>query len=151
MWVAILEDDRRTHPDAKFVMAQRSTRSYTFGGAGQRAPERLRAPRPFCSRQFPPVTRMQGPAGCRKAKAGEKLSISHRKCLFCATGWSGNLLTHVGEDLDQWSRDLLPEADQSVHRLQTWKLTVAYDGTGFSGWQVQPGETTVQGELQAAL
>jgi tRNA pseudouridine38-40 synthase len=46
---------------------------------------------------------------------------------------------------------LLPEADQSVHRLQTWKLTVAYDGTGFSGWQVQPGETTVQGELQAAL
>ena len=35
--------------------------------------------------------------------------------------------------------------------LQTWKLTLAYDGTGFSGWQVQPGERTVQGELQAAL
>ena len=35
--------------------------------------------------------------------------------------------------------------------LQTWKLTLAYDGTNFRGWQVQPGERTVQGELQAAL
>jgi tRNA pseudouridine38-40 synthase len=35
--------------------------------------------------------------------------------------------------------------------LQTWKLTLAYDGTDFRGWQVQPGERTVQGELQSAL
>jgi tRNA pseudouridine38-40 synthase len=35
--------------------------------------------------------------------------------------------------------------------LQTWKLTIAYDGTGFSGWQVQPGERTIQGEVQGAL
>ncbi len=34
---------------------------------------------------------------------------------------------------------------------QNWKLTVAYDGAGFSGWQIQPGEPTIQGELQAAL
>ncbi|MGD0736070.1 MAG: tRNA pseudouridine synthase A [Terracidiphilus sp.] len=34
---------------------------------------------------------------------------------------------------------------------QTFKLTLAYDGTDFSGWQIQPGESTVQGELQAAL
>lgn len=45
----------------------------------------------------------------------------------------------------------MPDAGQSVTTLQTWKLTVAYDGTGFSGWQVQPGEKTVQGELQGAL
>jgi tRNA pseudouridine38-40 synthase len=34
---------------------------------------------------------------------------------------------------------------------QNWKLTLAYDGTGFQGWQVQPAALTVQGELQAAL
>lgn len=37
------------------------------------------------------------------------------------------------------------------HEAQTWKLTLAYDGTDFSGWQVQPGRLTIQGELQAAL
>jgi tRNA pseudouridine38-40 synthase len=36
-------------------------------------------------------------------------------------------------------------------KLQNWKLTLSYDGTGYRGWQVQPGETTVQGELRAAL
>ena len=28
---------------------------------------------------------------------------------------------------------------------------MTYDGTDFSGWQVQPGESTIQGELQSAL
>ena len=31
------------------------------------------------------------------------------------------------------------------------KLTLSYDGTEFSGWQVQPGRKTVQGKLQEAL
>jgi tRNA pseudouridine38-40 synthase len=43
------------------------------------------------------------------------------------------------------------EVTQSEPGPQTWKLTVAYDGTDFRGWQVQPGEYTVQGELQKAL
>jgi tRNA pseudouridine38-40 synthase len=40
---------------------------------------------------------------------------------------------------------------QPAPQLQTWKLTLAYDGTDFSGWQIQPGEQTIQGALQAAL
>lgn len=35
--------------------------------------------------------------------------------------------------------------------LRSFKLIVAYDGTAFSGWQVQPGEPTIQGMLQRAL
>lgn len=34
------------------------------------------------------------------------------------------------------------------HRI---RLTLHYDGGGFAGWQFQPGERTVQGELETAL
>jgi tRNA pseudouridine38-40 synthase len=45
----------------------------------------------------------------------------------------------------------MPDQPQSDANLQTWKLTLAYDGTDFQGWQIQPGLPTIQGELQAAL
>jgi tRNA pseudouridine38-40 synthase len=32
-----------------------------------------------------------------------------------------------------------------------WKLTLSYDGSGFHGWQIQPGLKTVQGVLGEAL
>jgi tRNA pseudouridine38-40 synthase len=32
-----------------------------------------------------------------------------------------------------------------------WKLTVAYDGTPYHGWQIQPGLPTIQGTLADAL
>jgi tRNA pseudouridine38-40 synthase len=33
----------------------------------------------------------------------------------------------------------------------TYRLTIAYDGTPFAGWARQPGQRTVQGEIEAAL
>jgi tRNA pseudouridine38-40 synthase len=45
----------------------------------------------------------------------------------------------------------MTDGGQSDSALQTWKVTLAYDGTDFQGWQVQPGFATIQGELQAAL
>ena len=38
-----------------------------------------------------------------------------------------------------------------LQNAQNWKLTLAYDGTDFSGWQVQPDRWTIQGELADAL
>ncbi len=35
--------------------------------------------------------------------------------------------------------------------MRTLKLTLAYDGTNYAGWQVQPGCRTVQGTLEAAI
>lgn len=32
-----------------------------------------------------------------------------------------------------------------------YKMTVAYDGTGYAGWQIQPTHKTVQGELERVL
>src|SRR5205823_2111717 len=36
-------------------------------------------------------------------------------------------------------------------RMRNLKLTLAYDGTDFHGWQLQPQLRTIQGELQQAL
>jgi tRNA pseudouridine38-40 synthase len=35
--------------------------------------------------------------------------------------------------------------------MRNIKLTLAYDGTDFSGWQIQPGQQTVQGALSDVL
>ena len=35
--------------------------------------------------------------------------------------------------------------------MRNFKMTIEYDGTDFSGWQIQPNQRTVQGELYSAL
>jgi tRNA pseudouridine38-40 synthase len=47
-----------------------------------------------------------------------------------------------------WPDDSVPQTEAE---RRTFRLTLAYDGTGFHGWQVQPGLPTIQGELQMAL
>jgi tRNA pseudouridine38-40 synthase len=46
--------------------------------------------------------------------------------------------------------DLLPSSAISSN-MPMWKLVLAYDGTDFHGWQVQPGLRTIQGELATAI
>ncbi len=43
------------------------------------------------------------------------------------------------------------EVPPHTPQARMWKLTLAYDGASFCGWQVQPGRSTVQGELAAAI
>lgn len=35
--------------------------------------------------------------------------------------------------------------------MRNLKLTICYEGTDFAGWQVQPGQRTIQSEIEAAL
>jgi tRNA pseudouridine38-40 synthase len=35
--------------------------------------------------------------------------------------------------------------------MRTFKLTLAYDGTAYAGWQLQPGKPTIQAALETAL
>jgi tRNA pseudouridine38-40 synthase len=35
--------------------------------------------------------------------------------------------------------------------MRTFKLTLAYDGTNYCGWQLQPGQVTLQGKFEQAL
>lgn len=35
--------------------------------------------------------------------------------------------------------------------MRWFKLTLAYDGTAYAGWQIQVGQRTIQGELEGAL
>jgi tRNA pseudouridine38-40 synthase len=54
-----------------------------------------------------------------------------------------------------WTRDvrsstlrIAVSADLTEPSTVRWRLDIAYDGTNFSGWAVQAGQRTVQGELQ---
>src|SRR5262245_6569353 len=44
-----------------------------------------------------------------------------------------------------------PQAHAITDRMRKLKLTLAYDGTEYHGWQQQPELRTIQGELRQAL
>ncbi len=43
------------------------------------------------------------------------------------------------------------ESSPETQPGRNWKLVLAYDGTDFRGWQVQPRQPTIQGELADAI
>src|SRR5207253_2857060 len=43
------------------------------------------------------------------------------------------------------------ESCSDTVQMTTFRLTLAYDGGDFAGWQRQPGKRTVQEELEATL
>lgn len=40
---------------------------------------------------------------------------------------------------------------EARHTTRRVRITLAYDGTGFHGWQVQPGLSTIQGTLESVV
>src|SRR5277367_975303 len=44
-----------------------------------------------------------------------------------------------------------PESVDAADQSRNWMLVMAYDGTDFRGWQVQPDQPTIQGELSDAI
>jgi len=55
-----------------------------------------------------------------------------------------------GERKDEW--EAIHSCVQEAGKIgSNWKLTLAYDGTDFYGWQVQPDRVTVQGTLADAI
>jgi tRNA pseudouridine38-40 synthase len=55
-----------------------------------------------------------------------------------------------GDRASQGPEAQVPGANPGA-RLRNLKLTLAYDGTDFSGWQVQPGRATIQGLVASAI
>jgi tRNA pseudouridine38-40 synthase len=55
-----------------------------------------------------------------------------------------------GDPASQGPEAQVPRANPGA-RLRNLKLTLAYDGTDFAGWQVQPGRATIQGFVASAI
>ncbi len=143
MWGAILKDVRNLSPDADLCTP----------GTILACSARVRA----CAYPLIRVSlsiRSREPARNIRAVPSSLSAVTRGKPSISHHGTGVRLIPRANEQLDGYTvvkTLIVTESTQSAPALQTWKLTLAYDGTEFRGWQVQPGECTIQGELQAAL
>jgi tRNA pseudouridine38-40 synthase len=56
-----------------------------------------------------------------------------------------------GIDTSRPTMSELAEQTEAAPTSPNWKLVLAYDGSDFNGWQVQPDQPTIQGELSNAI
>jgi len=61
------------------------------------------------------------------------------------------LVPGIGSSISFVALSPFPVITSPQARMTLWKLLLSYDGTGYSGWQVQPDRATVQGALAHAL
>ena len=133
MWGATVQDARSWTPDAILLIRKgelplSALRRFLLFSYERPAP-------------FVPSPAAGGGSALPRVLQDGKLSISH----------STRVLPCIALDYPVLNRIPVSDANQTGHSSQNWKATVAYDGTDFRGWQVQPGERTIQGELQGAI
>jgi tRNA pseudouridine38-40 synthase len=142
MWGASSQDARRAAPDSILLIPKGQAATFSATLAAYRLLI-LEYARRLAFVPSPAAGRDSGWPGSGR---DEKLSISEPGQEIPTTRPSITLLAI-----------LIPMAEPAFDAIgapassQNWKLTLAYDGADFKGWQIQPGEPTIQGELQAAL
>ena len=88
---------------------------------------------------------------------GRPVYLSKAGARFTAHGATGTLLTGAGCTLRRMPGIFAvlgcrrPSREPENHSMRSLKVTLAYDGTDFSGWQVQPEVPTIQGTLASAI
>src|SRR6202163_2593584 len=73
----------------------------------------------------------------------EQAPLSARTCIGLPVGIRPGTRKHLDEPMS-WQ-------DSKDRNMRHLKLIISYDGSDFSGWQVQPDAVTVQGTLASAI